>query len=223
MRKFILTIMLLPCLFACSNEIDTGSIYGVVTLKSNAEPMRATGVELYDYDSSSKDHIGALFLRTTTYDDGHYEFNDLHVGEYIISIDAQGYDKESYRVRVEAGRTARADMQLKETFTGLSVRTMEPEFIENYTAYKKRSLLKGASTFLSGYPPTEAGFYISMSKDDILSGDRIAAELRNDYDYNKSSFEVEYKELESAYTYYIQAYAKNYYGITYGDIQRLDP
>ena len=214
--------MLLPCLFACSNEIDTGNIYGVVTQKSNAEPMRATGVELYDYDSWNH-IIGALLYRTTTYDDGHYEFNDLHVGEYIISIDAQGYDKESYRVRVEAGRTARADMQLKETFTGLSVRTLEPEFIENYTAYKKRYLLKGASTFLNGYAPKEAGFYISMSKDDILSGDRIAAELRND-DYNKkSSFEVEYKELEWAYTYYIQAYAKNYYGITYGDIQRLDP
>ena len=222
MKKLILTIMILPCLFACSNEIDTpdtGSIYGVVTLKSNAEPMRATGVELYDYDSSSKDHIGALFLRTTTYDDGHYEFNDLHVGDYIISVDALGYDRELYHVRVEAGRTARADMQLKETDTGLSVRTLEPEFIEKYTTYKNRYLLKGEfSVSFYDYIPTEVGFYISKSKYDILSGDRITAK-RNDY----FEFEVEYKELEWLFTYYIQAYAKNDYGIAYGEIQRLDP
>lgn len=223
MKKLILTIMILPCLFACSNEIDTpdtGSIYGVVTLKSNAEPMRATGVELYDYDSSSRDHIGALLLRTTTYDDGHYEFNDLHVGEYIISVDAQGYDRELYHVRVEVGRTARADMQLKETDTGLYVRTLEPEFIEKYTTYKNRYLLKGEVSFsLYDYIPTEVGFYISKSKDDILSGDRITAKRKNGY----FGFEVEYKELEWAYTYYIQAYAKNDYGIAYGEIQRLDP
>ena len=224
MKKLILTIMILPCLFACSNENeidtpDTGSIYGVVTLKSNAEPMRATGVELYDYDSSSKDHIGALFLRTTTYDDGHYEFNDLHVGDYIISVDALGYDRELYHVRVEAGRTARADMQLKETDTRLSVRTLEPEFIENYTAYKKRYLLKGEVSFEgpTDIIPTEVGFYISKSKDNILSGDRITAKR----EYGK--FQVEYKELEWSYTYYIQAYAKNKYGIAYGEIQRLDP
>lgn len=223
MKKLILTIMILPCLFACSNEIDTpdtGSIYGVVTLKSNAEPMRATGVELYDYDSSSSDHIGALFLRTTTYDDGHYEFNDLHVGDYIISVDALGYDRELYHVRVEAGRTARADMQLKETDIGLSVRTLEPIFIEKYTNYKNRYLLKGDVAYRSNsYYPREVGFYISKSKDDILSaGDRITAEL-----WYNGEFKVEYKELEWAYTYYIQAYAKNDYGIAYGDIQRLDP
>lgn len=222
MKKLILTIMIIPCLFACSNEIDTpdtGSIYGVVTLKSNAEPMRATGVELYDYDSSSIDHIGALLLRTTTYDDGHYEFNDLHVGEYIISVDAQGYDRELYHVRVEAGRTARADMQLKETDTYLSVRTLEPEFIEKYTTYKNRYLLKGEVTYRShsGYYPEEVGFYISKYKDDILSGDRITAKR----EYGK--FQVEYKELEWAYIYYIQAYAKNDYGIAYGEIQRLEP
>ena len=227
MKKLILTIMILPCLFACSNEIDTtdtGSIYGVVALKSNAEPMRATGVELYDYDSrwmdpTLEDNIGALLLRTTTYDDGHYEFNDLHVGEYIISVDALGYDRELYHVRVEAGRTARADMQLKETDTGLSVRTLEPKFIEKYTTYKNRYLLKGEVNYgaLTDYRPTEVGFYISKSKDDILSGDRITA--KRNYEY----FEVEYKELEWAYTYYIQAYAKNDYGIAYGDIQRLNP
>lgn len=222
MKKLILTIMLLPCLFACSNEIDTpdtGSIYGVVTLKSNAEPMRATGVELYDYDSSSSDHIGALLLRTTTYDDGHYEFNDLHVGDYIISVDALGYDRELYHVRVEAGRTARADMQLKETYTGLSVRTLEPKFIEYHTTWQIRYLLKGEVNYgaLTDYRPTEVGFYISKSKDDILSGDRITA--KRDYEY----FEVEYKELDSYHTYYIQAYAKNNYGIAYGEIQRLKP
>ena len=48
------------------DEDKLGSIYGVVTELSTAEPMRAMGVELY---KSNK-----LLLKTVTFDDGHFEF-----------------------------------------------------------------------------------------------------------------------------------------------------
>ena len=67
MKKVVFCILISICLFSCKPEevvVPTGSIYGVITVKETAQPMRATGVELY--------HLGSLLLKTVTYDDGHY-------------------------------------------------------------------------------------------------------------------------------------------------------
>ncbi|WP_251621904.1 carboxypeptidase regulatory-like domain-containing protein [Odoribacter lunatus] len=107
MRNILSAILIAFCLYSCTSDSDspkTGDIYGVVTVKSTAEPMKATGVELYTDDK--------LLLKTVTYDDGHYEFNELIPGEYTLKVVAEGYDDATYEVEVEKGRTARADMQL---------------------------------------------------------------------------------------------------------------
>ncbi len=62
---FIVGFLLCGCSTEKSDEkpIATGDIYGVITVKSTAQPMRATGIDLY--------YNNALLLKTVTYDDGH--------------------------------------------------------------------------------------------------------------------------------------------------------
>ena len=87
-----------------------GSIFGMVSVAGTAEPMWGTGVELYYLNE--KGTVGALLLRTTTADDGSYSFDDVKAGEYLLRVEVPGYKRTEYKVVVEGGRTARADMQV---------------------------------------------------------------------------------------------------------------
>ena len=115
MKKILCLLIVGLVLGGCSTEksdeqpIATGGIYGVITIKSTAELMRATGIDLY--------YNNTLLLKTLTYDDGHYEFTDLKAGTYELRVAVDGYVDAKSSVIVEAGRTARADMQLTEIET----------------------------------------------------------------------------------------------------------
>lgn len=193
------------CLFSCKPEeavVSTGNIYGVVTVKETAEPMRATGVELY--------HLGSLLLKTVTYDDGHYEFEDLEAGEYELKVVATGYKDATYNVIVESGRTARADMQLEKEYTGIIVRTLDVE---------DRHIFKGEYTIIdelnySIAKPEETGFLFSSSKDNILNGEQIKAE------FSSGSFWAE--KILPMGVWYFQAYVKNGYGTEYGEVRKVE-
>ena len=66
MRNLFIIAILLPFLISCSGEEtpETGNIYGIVTIKSSAEPMRATAISLHyhkgDIYSDLQYSIGAL-------------------------------------------------------------------------------------------------------------------------------------------------------------------
>lgn len=193
------------CLFSCKPEeavVSTGNIYGVVTVKETSEPMRATGVELY--------HLGSLLLKTVTYDDGHYEFEDLEAGEYELKVVATGYEDAAYNVIVESGRTARADMQLEKEYTGIIVRTLDVE---------DRHIFKGEYTITTGIDysivkPEETGFLFSSSKDNILNGEQIKAE------FSSGSFWAE--KILPMGVWYFQAYVKNSLGTEYGEVRKVE-
>lgn len=93
-------------------DLAFGSIYGMVSVAGTAEPMRGTGVELY-YIDELWGGVGALLLRTTTADDGSYSFEDVKAGEYMLRVEVPGYKLAEYKVFVEIGRAARADIQVK--------------------------------------------------------------------------------------------------------------
>lgn len=203
MKKVVFYMLISICLFSCKPEeavVSTGNIYGVVTVKETAEPMRATGVELY--------HLGSLLLKTVTYDDGHYEFEDLEAGEYELKVVATGYKDATYNVIVESGRTARADMQLEKEYTGIIVRTLDVEdrhiFIGEYTI----------TTNYSSAKPEETGFLFSSSKDNILNGEQIKAE------FSSGSFWAE--KILPLGVWYFQAYVKNGYGTEYGEVRKVE-
>lgn len=97
-------------LTACGDDVaeedKVGSIYGIVTELGTAEPMKAVGVELYKGS--------ALLLKTVTFDDGHFEFNDLNPGNYQVKVIADEYKQtDEGHVTVENGRQARIDLQVK--------------------------------------------------------------------------------------------------------------
>lgn len=220
MKRYLSIILIIVCFASCAkDETDNncGNIYGVVTVKATAEPMRATGVELYLY--------GSLILKTVTYDDGHYEFENLKAGEYELRVVATGYTDVSYKVHVEAGRTARADMQLENVDTHMTVRTLDAivtnHKVSLYGKYDSRKAGNYTTTVAH-----EVGFSYSTSLENIANGTIITASFANHASYGNNAggiygsgaFETYINNL-SAGTWYIQAYAKNNYGTEYGEIK----
>ena len=129
MKKLISILMFLLVLCGCANDFNpkTGSIYGVVSYSNSAEPVKGIGVELYTAN-------GSLLLKTVTSDDGSYTFENLGFGYYILQVVSEGYETAVYEVKVETGRQARADMQLVEINTGMTVSTRDVTNIKGNTA-----------------------------------------------------------------------------------------
>lgn len=214
MKKLILLFVYASVITSCSSdaEITTGSIYGVVMEMDSAEPMRSVGVELYGYDSNI-DSYKPLIRKTVTYDDGHYEFDNIEPGEYVLQVVCEGYRMyefgqiiSEYNILVEAGKIARADLQIRKEDNGLTVTTQSANVV-------------GSSVILSGkynrrytnYPdPDEVGFRYSSSSQLNQHSPSVTAEMS----YNISAT---IHDLEKG-KYYYQAYAKNRYGTSYGNI-----
>ena len=197
-------LMIAAATIGCSKIIDNekpGTIYGIVTV--TGEPLKGIGVSLFVDD--------ALLLKTVTYDDGHYEFSDLNPGEYTLEVETEGYNTFSTTVMVEAGRQARADMQLTLVETGMNVITYEAVVSGN------AALLKGHYSIDSyNYEPNEIGFYYSTSTP-VSNGIKVKTNDETGSYYNYD-FKVNVPDLMPG-TYYVQAYAKNSYGTTFGDIK----
>lgn len=207
MRKILIYFIALiaVAVTSCSTEGNEGSIYGVVTVSETAEPMRATGVELYKKGS------GALLLKTVTYDDGHFEFCELQPGYYSLVVVAEGYENVSYNVEVEVGRTARADIQMKKLQTYMDVITESVDGHNDGTADFSASY----SIQSSGYAADEVGFIYGQNPHLTMSNGLII----------KANFTSQSKPVYIAYasglqkgTWYALAYAKNSIGYTFGNI-----
>lgn len=196
-------LMTTAAIIGCSKIFNTGTIYGIVTV--TGEPLKGIGVSLFVDD--------ALLLKTVTYDDGHYEFSDLQPGKYTLKVETEGYKTFSTSVIVEAGRQARADMQLTVVKTYMDVVTFEAIVSGN------AALLKGHFTCSSGWSgynyPTEIGFYYSISTP-VFNG--IKVKTNEGIGDQSRDFEVNVPDLMPG-TYYVQAYAKNSYGTAFGDIK----
>lgn len=209
MKKCIikLSALLLVCcvMLGCTPEEETeklGTIYGIVTV--TGEPLKGIGVSLFVDD--------ALLLKTVTYDDGHYEFSDLEPKEYTLKVEAEGYKTFSTIVMVESGRQARADMQLTLVETGLQVITFEAVVSGN------AALLQGHYHYNnSDNYPEEKGFYYSTSTP-VSNGTKVKTNDQESTSYYDRDFKVDVPNLMSG-TYYVQAYAKNSKGTTFGDIK----
>lgn len=197
-------LMIAAATIGCSKIIDNekpGTIYGIVTV--TGEPLKGIGVSLFVDD--------ALLLKTVTYEDGHYEFSDLKPGEYNLKVETEGYNTFSTTVMVEAGRQARADMQLTVVETGLNVITYEAVVSGN------AALLKGHYSYSSSYGyPNDFGFYYSTSTP-VPNGTKVKTDDETGSSYNWD-FKVNVPDLMPG-SYYVQAYAKNSHGTTFGDIK----
>lgn len=209
MKKYLLSLLSIAMaafisfnLVACGDDDEDalGSIYGIVTELGTAEPMKAIGVELYKG--------GSLLLKTVTFDDGHFEFNDLLPGNYKVNVVADGYNEEEGDVIVEAGRQARIDLQIRKMKTHMVVRTTEA------TINGTKVTLTGDYTYENGYAPSEVGILYATYNNPKNGGILVKCKLDN----NTKKLSTTIDELEKG-TYYYQAYAKNSVGTAYGDVR----
>lgn len=213
MKKWMFLCLASFCLLtACEEETTTGDIYGVVTIKETAEPMRATGVELYLHNS--------LLLKTVTYDDGHYEFDNLQAGEYVLQVTASGYEDVSYNVVVEAGRTARADMQLVKANTHMTVYTLE---MLGEQTFRGRYESETAGNTGINTSASEVGFLLATSEDSLQQGERLVASfIPNTVTPSKDAGYFSAKKILPPGVWYYQAYATNVLGTAYGEVCSIE-
>lgn len=205
MKKYLLLYLLPLFLYGCTDFVDEldgkGDIYGVVVESTTANPVRAAGVSLY-IDKT----MPSLLLKTVTYDDGHFEFNKIKSGQYILIVEMEGYEEEDMYITVEAGRTARADMQLKKIETGLTVIT-SAAIVDG-----KNVQFKGSFGYTDyGNYPSEWGFVYGMEQNPSLTYDEVISTTTVQY----GDFEAEIQDVDKG-VYYVRAYAKNRNGVSYG-------
>lgn len=188
---FILTLLTIT-LFGC-NETDNlpGEIYGIVSEYGSAEAMRGVGVELYQNNS--------LLLRTTTYDDGHFEFVNLKPGAYQLQVDANGYELCTYNVIVESGRMARADMQVRRK--EISITSME---VTNVTP--NSATLKASINYDRALSYKECGFVYSNILSSPSIDDDSNITTRISITNSTKEFSTEISGLSTDYKYYARAY-----------------
>lgn len=192
----------------------TGNIYGVVTVKSTAEPMRATGVALNVKFANEGSSGWKLLTKTVTYDDGHFEFNDLPISDelenqrydYGLIVEAEGYMGVGQEVKILAGQTTHVDIQLEKKDTYLNVRTLNAVSSGNQVEFNG-----SVSCSNNSYRAEEVGFVYAKSSASINAGVRVTAELA-------TAFKVVVKDLEKG-TYQVQSYAKNSLGTSFGERQ----
>lgn len=207
-------------LMSCGDDDDVaeedkvGSIYGIVTELGTAEPMKAVGVELFNF-SSYKEYSGeyefkdkTTLLKTVTFDDGHFEFNNLNPGQYGVTVVADGYETVTGIVSVEAGRQARIDLQIKKLKTYMVVRTTEATIVGT------KVTLSGEYTNEPGYAPSEVGIVYASYNNPQNGGELIKCKVDN----LTKTFSATIDNLEKG-TYYFQAYATNMVGKAYGEVR----
>lgn len=187
------------------------AIYGIVTAKNSAEPIKGVGIELYSkfYDINNSSNI--LETKTVTSESGHYEFGELPPKEYTLNVVAEGYENITQKIKVETGKTAKADIQLEKIKTGLTVNVLGTELSRN----KKEALLKGKYTYTS-YSAIEAGFFYAQTADSLPKNDKITGNFSDN-----NEFSATIRNLKKG-IYYIQAYVKNIKGTEYSEIVQLE-
>ena len=212
MKKLFYLIATVALMCGCINPTDqtedtTGSIYGVITDKATGEPMRASGVELYN-------NLSTLITKTVTGNEGQYEFDKLESGSYKLKVTISGYQDISYNVEVSAGKTSRADMQLVKLSTNMIVLTLDVTDIIGNSA-----TLNGSYSYTNYGYADEVGFVYATQSNPANGGTRKTANLPgHSYSNGTYSFSTTIINLAKG-TYYVQSYAKNSIGTEYGEIK----
>lgn len=107
---YLFIIAAVALLNGCEEAKQQGGIYGVITDKATEEPIRTAGVQL------------STGMKTITGDEGQYEFTELEAGGYTLQISKTGYTEIlNYKIVVEAGKTAKGDMQMEKLPPSLRV------------------------------------------------------------------------------------------------------
>lgn len=88
---------------SCVQESDTatGSIQGIVTNKTNSEPIQGVNISL-----------SPTGLSAVTGSDGRYEFQNLASGLYTVQAMKTGFESNTKTINITGGQIASGDMML---------------------------------------------------------------------------------------------------------------
>ncbi len=207
MRRIFCFMMVTALFCSCTKEENEtqGSIYGVITEMDSAEPMRATSVELH---SKSNNSNYLLLTKTVTYDDGHYEFNNLSTGSYRLVLNAEGYKNITHDVLVDGSKTSKGDMQLERLVIGVSISANISQISTNFATIQ-------ASYTVSSYSPpqiSEVGFFYAKHKNPSNGGSKMVAtkySIGGGLNFTAYGFNSTATGLIPNSTYYVQAFIKS--------------
>ena len=123
MKTKVSGLLAVACVFAisvlwysCTKEDDiTGTIYGTVTDFATGEPIGNASVKLRPSGET-----------TLTGSDGTFEFNDLNAGKYSLFLSKAEYADldDDYVIELEAGKTAKRDVQMRKKIASLQITDM---------------------------------------------------------------------------------------------------
>ncbi len=211
MKRLLIFLLPLIALCSCSKENDEvlpGSIYGIITEEGSSQPIEGLTIELYKEMAEERGgltiYTNRLLLKTVTAADGSYEFNSVAAGEYSLCAKGSNYEEDEFDLIVEAGRQARADMQLTRKNTYVKLTTYPVVTTDGVTKFSLYA------TWNSKYPPIEAGYFYSTSYPPEKDGIKIRA--------GKKDYTATVKYLPSG-IYYVVAYIINEIGIEYGNTE----
>jgi len=138
-------MMAVALLCGCADkpeEEKLGSIYGVITDDAN-ELMRAASVQL-----------NPIGLKTTTGNDGQYEFTDLKAGDYTLQVTKTGYTEMlGHKVKVEPGKTVKSDIQIKKLPAALKVVDSNAQEIDCLSFGSEISVVTRSFSIFNGFYP----------------------------------------------------------------------
>ena len=144
-RTFYWMMAAVALMCGCSDEAKEterpGGIYGVITDKATSEPIRAAGVQLNTGE------------KTTTGNDGQYEFTELKAGDYTLQVTKTGYTELfGYKIKVEQGKTIKGDIQIEKLPESLRVVNDRKENIDTLAFGSETSLVERSFSIFNDGP-----------------------------------------------------------------------
>jgi len=101
----LVTLILFASIYAKSQESTTGSVSGAIS-----DPR---GASVPDAQITLTNRLTGAVSRTTTSPAGTYTFRDLFPGEYVLHVEAKGFQPADLLIRIQAGTTATGDLRLQ--------------------------------------------------------------------------------------------------------------
>lgn len=192
MKKLLLPIYILSIVSCISTEVEVnGRLEGQVRAANTNSPIENCVVS-----------IDLLNLYTRTNSEGDYSFDELDMGNYIVTYNATNYQSLKDSVNVVIGLKTRKDVFLNAI--GVPNVLTSPATNISY----KSATINGNLIQNGGSDIIECGFYWGKSSSNM---ERITTTIEPVFSY-------ELDNLESNCHYYYKAFSKNSFGEGVGDI-----
>ena len=186
----IFSVLLTSCV---STEVNVmGTLSGTVKDASTNAPIKNCSVE--NIETSVKVKTDA---------NGYFNFGEMEVGEYTLSLSALNYMSTKSSVIVETGKETRKDFVLQKISVPTSFTDVPSSITHNSATLRGKIVNDGGSDIVT------RGFMFGESEQDLIE---FKVETTND------SFEYSISELKPNTEYYVMAYSINAHGTGYGEL-----